>query len=389
MFKKDKMKFFLALISTLIIISCGDKVREEITERYQSGNKKILIKYKGEGSNEVVEERIYYSQNGDTLFRENTTKEYVYYNTKEEVTKSYSDGQKEKLLKSRFTMKDDLNDYEITDKYVFDESGEVVFHEDVLEDTLFVKTLEKISKKFSSGKTKEFIKYEKNYDLIDDEILFTTKFNENGDTISHFNNWTEDGFQRFYSDLGFSLFTYKDGLMKGSLHYSNGKIQYVIKDGYLTYYYENGNKKYEGNCLECMSILDYTKNDKWTYYYQNGKIKSVGDYNDNDKDGRWYYYDENGKEKYWEDWNLGDLSDSNRNGEYVTYYENNSIKEVYNYKKGILNGSYFYYREDGSLKKEGQYKFGTESGIWKYYDSDGTRWKTGVWRDGQEGIFYD
>ena len=65
------MKNLLTLISIILIISCGEKVHEEIILRYENGQKKILVKYKGEGSNEVVVERIYYSQNGDTIIWEN------------------------------------------------------------------------------------------------------------------------------------------------------------------------------------------------------------------------------------------------------------------------------------------------------------------------------
>ena len=56
------MKKILIFISILLIISCGDKVREEITERHNNGQKKLLIKYKGDGADEVVVEKKYYSE---------------------------------------------------------------------------------------------------------------------------------------------------------------------------------------------------------------------------------------------------------------------------------------------------------------------------------------
>jgi len=54
----------LVILFTLIlfIISCGDKTREEITERYPNGDKLLLVKYKGEGGDEIVVERIGYSR---------------------------------------------------------------------------------------------------------------------------------------------------------------------------------------------------------------------------------------------------------------------------------------------------------------------------------------
>ena len=64
-------KSIYILLSLLLISNCGDKVREEITERYEDGNKKTIMKFKGSGSEEVMVEKIGYSQSGDTLFWEN------------------------------------------------------------------------------------------------------------------------------------------------------------------------------------------------------------------------------------------------------------------------------------------------------------------------------
>ena len=63
-------KSILILLSLFLISNCGDKVREEITDRYVNGQKKLLVKYKGEGVDEVVVERITYRENGDTLIWE-------------------------------------------------------------------------------------------------------------------------------------------------------------------------------------------------------------------------------------------------------------------------------------------------------------------------------
>ena len=60
----------LILFSLILISNCGEKVREEITERFDNGDKKLLVKYKGEGGDEVVVERITYSESGDTLLLE-------------------------------------------------------------------------------------------------------------------------------------------------------------------------------------------------------------------------------------------------------------------------------------------------------------------------------
>ena len=52
------MMFFVLF---LFVFSCDDKIREEITEKYDDGKKKVLVKYKGTGSKEVLIEKILYS----------------------------------------------------------------------------------------------------------------------------------------------------------------------------------------------------------------------------------------------------------------------------------------------------------------------------------------
>ena len=88
---------YLITILTLFISNCGEKVREEITERFDNGDKKLLVKYKGEGGDEVVVEKITYSESGDTLLLEKPlekmkmVREY-YENGQIESEENYRDG---------------------------------------------------------------------------------------------------------------------------------------------------------------------------------------------------------------------------------------------------------------------------------------------------------
>ena len=90
-------KYILILLSLLLISNCGDKVREEITERYDNGQKKSHIIYKGEGSKEVIVERLTYRENGDTLIWEKPSdkfkmvKEY-YRNGQIRFVQNFKDG---------------------------------------------------------------------------------------------------------------------------------------------------------------------------------------------------------------------------------------------------------------------------------------------------------
>ena len=58
-------KSIYILLSLFLISNCGDKVREEITERYDDEQKKVLVGYKGKGSDEEIVKRIEYYKNGE------------------------------------------------------------------------------------------------------------------------------------------------------------------------------------------------------------------------------------------------------------------------------------------------------------------------------------
>ena len=57
----------IILFSLILTFSFSEDLRVEIIKRYDNGNKKLLVKYRGEGVDEIVIERITYSESGDTL----------------------------------------------------------------------------------------------------------------------------------------------------------------------------------------------------------------------------------------------------------------------------------------------------------------------------------
>ena len=63
-------KSILILLSLFLTFSFSEDLRVEIIKRYDNGNKKLLVKYKGEGVDEVVVERITYNENGDIILLE-------------------------------------------------------------------------------------------------------------------------------------------------------------------------------------------------------------------------------------------------------------------------------------------------------------------------------
>lgn len=57
------------LLILLLLVGC-ESIREEIVERHPNGDKKLLVKYKGKGSDEIVIERVEYNEKGDTILYE-------------------------------------------------------------------------------------------------------------------------------------------------------------------------------------------------------------------------------------------------------------------------------------------------------------------------------
>ena len=61
----------LLILLSLFITSCGEKIREEVTERFDNGKMKTKMKFIGKGSEEQMFEKLVHSQSGDTIHWEN------------------------------------------------------------------------------------------------------------------------------------------------------------------------------------------------------------------------------------------------------------------------------------------------------------------------------
>ena len=89
-------KYILILLSLFLTFSFSEDLRVEIIKRYFNGNKKLLVKYKGEGVDEVIIERITYGSRGDTLYWEKPLEDFYY---GERVFERYDDMERFYMLK--------------------------------------------------------------------------------------------------------------------------------------------------------------------------------------------------------------------------------------------------------------------------------------------------
>ena len=90
----------LILFSLFPTFSFSEDLRVEIIKRYDNGQKKLLVIYKGEGIDEVITKRITFNENGDTLRVEKPLDklkmEWEYYeNGQMEKEGTYIDGKRD------------------------------------------------------------------------------------------------------------------------------------------------------------------------------------------------------------------------------------------------------------------------------------------------------
>ncbi len=87
---------------------------------------------------------------------------------------------------------------------------------------------------------------------------------------------------------------YIDGLKDGEWfltvndHTEKGKYIEGERDGLWTWYYDNGEKSFEGAFQQGIPI------EKHKYWYRNGNVKSKGAYEAGELSGTWSYYAESG-----------------------------------------------------------------------------------------------
>ena len=191
----------LILLSLLLISNCGEKVREEIRERFDNGDKQLLVKYKGEGGDEVVVERITYGKSGDTLFWEKPLEDFYYEKIREEIIKRFDNGDKELLVKYKGEGSDEV----VVERITYNESGDTLIIEKPL------KTMRMYRNYYKYGQLGEEENYQ--YGLLNGK---QTSYYKNGqvEVEGNYIMGTQVGKWTFYN---------KDGSIKVVKDYKNGE----------------------------------------------------------------------------------------------------------------------------------------------------------------------
>jgi antitoxin component YwqK of YwqJK toxin-antitoxin module len=169
-------------------------------------------------------------------------------------------------------------------------------------------------------------------------------------------------------------------------YYSQGEMKKGLRHGTWTFWYENGQKWYEGNYKEGIEIgeggsiitryengqikseenyKDGKLDGKSIEWYENGQIKLEGNYKDDKSVGKVTMWHENGQKKV-----EANYKDGKKDGIWTTWYENGQKMSEENYKDGELDGKQTKWYKNGHLESERTYKDGELDSVWINWSVD-------------------
>ncbi len=131
-----------------------------------------------------------------------------------------------------------------------------------------------------------------------------------------------------------------------------------LRHGHFIYYFENGKKKSEGECV------DNLNEGMWTYWHESGAKQSEGKMLRDKKTGQWVYWYENGAKE-----REGSFEDGKPEGLWLSWYESGQKNTEGTYYNYLRLGVWKYYTEQGTLDFEENYESGKLFSIVSYHQN--------------------
>lgn len=172
-----------------------------------------------------------------------------------------------------------------------------------------------------------------------------------------------------------NLFTIKDYYANTNVKQfeanSHTKKEPFEFEGKVIWYYENGNKKFEGNYTQNI------KNGVFTNYYSNGAVMNKQEFKNDVQEGVFQQYFP------WGDVKLNaSIRDGKPEGLYESYDFRGFTKEKYTLKNGLLSGNYETYRK-GIIQYKGSALAGKADGQCYVFNDNGKLRKSFIVKDGK------
>ncbi len=195
-------------------------------------------------------------------------------------------------------------------------------------------------------------------------------------------------------DIPIQVIQYPNG---ENLSYSNGKMNLFQSIDYMFYHdastlegssgspivlkgkkkvigIHKGAKKDKNNVIEknvgifigivIEAIKEYKKNGEGKEYYENGNLKYEGNFEEDEYEGDGTFYGENSI-KY-----IGQFKKGKKNGKGKEYYENGDLKYEGNFEEDEYEGDGTFYGQDGKIYI-GEFKKGKKNGDFCIYNKEG------------------
>lgn len=163
----------------------------------------------------------------------------------------------------------------------------------------------------------------------------------------------------FYNDkpIGEFLYYFPSGKLRASNSWSNNGSKAFNKT-----YSEDGILLAEG------IYVDQKKDSIWRIYTEiEGLLLSEETYKNNILNGLTkVYYPETGQLS-----ETLEYVDGNKEGPWITYYENAKIHSEGSFINNQIDGPISYFHLNSQIQVKGQYKSGERVGVWQTYDEDG------------------
>jgi len=166
-------------------------------------------------------------------------------------------------------------------------------------------------------------------------------------------------FNTTLSELIPKIETYKNGKVKTITYLkkeNNKLIKVKIEDYFIN-----------GQLESSVQFKSNQKNGEYISYWENGKISSSGYFSNGKMNGLWNFWDSNGDIEGISGWK-NDL----KHGRWTAFYNSGQIKQESSFYEGKLDGIQFEYHKNGSKAMHAEWANGKKCGTWKYWDNIGT-----------------
>jgi antitoxin component YwqK of YwqJK toxin-antitoxin module len=167
--------------------------------------------------------------------------------------------------------------------------------------------------------------------------------------------------------------------------YENGNVSLAYytneqgeRDGHYISYYENGNKRSEGEYRNDKQV------DYWRCWYDTGLLLSEGYYNsDGFQNGEWFFYDSTGHLQQREF-----FQDGIKHGKFTEYYQSGGVKRNGNVVNGKMYGMDTSFYENGIVASVHKWREGIVIDTVREYRRSGSLFSTEIREDSANVVFF-